>query len=147
MKQNKQLTPILKKESVRQDWFVLDANGKTLGRFACEVAKILRGKHKATYTPHVDSGDGVVIINAEKIRVTGAKAAQKIYRYYTGYMSGMREIPFKTLLARKPAYILEQAVKGMMPSNRLTSKQLRRLRIFAGDKHDMQPQQPVVVNV
>ncbi len=128
-------------------WYLLDAAGKTLGRFATEVAKILRGKHRPDYTPHVDCGDGVIIVNAEKIVVTGMKAARKIYRTYTGYIGGMREIPYETLMARKPTMILERAVKGMMPKTRLGSQQLRKLRIYAGPEHQMQAQNPISANI
>lgn len=128
-------------------WFLLDAKGKTLGRLATEVAKILRGKHKPTFTPHVDGGDGVVIINAEHVHVTGAKEAQKIYRYHTGAMSGMREVPYRTMKARHPDYILRHAVKGMMPKTRLSEAQMKKLRIFAGTEHDLQAQNPIVVNI
>ena len=142
-------TVLLTKEealAVRK-WFLLDASGKTLGRFAAEVAKILRGKHKLTFTPHVDAGDGVVIINAEKIKVTGAKEAQKIYRYHTGAMSGMREVPYEVMKSRNPEYIIRHAVKGMMPKTRLTEAQMKKLRIFAGETHDMAAQKPVAVNI
>lgn len=140
---------LLTKEEAQADkkWFILDASGKTLGRFASEVAKILRGKHKVTFTSHVDAGDGVVIINAEKIVVTGAKEAQKIYRYHTGAMSGMREIPYRVMQARKPDYIIRHAVKGMMPKTRLSEAQMKKLRIFAGDQHEMASQQPVVASI
>src|SRR5665213_3274324 len=111
----KNKTFMLTKEAAKPSWFILDAAGKTLGRFASEVAKILRGKHKPTFTSHIDGGDGVIVINANKIRVTGAKEAQKLYRYYTGYMGGLREIPYRTMQARKPEYIIERAVTGMMP--------------------------------
>ncbi len=145
--QNK--TSLLTKEEAIQErkWFLLDAKGKTLGRFASEVAQILRGKHKVSFTPHVDCGDGVIIINAEHIKVTGAKEAQKIYRYHTGAMSGMREIPFRVMKARKPDYILRHAIEGMMPQTRLTEHQLRKLRIYAGEKHDMEAQTPTPVNI
>jgi len=128
-------------------WFIMDATGKTLGRFATEVAKILRGKHKPTFTPHVDAGDGVIIINAEKIIVTGAKEAQKIYRHHTGAMSGMRETPYRIMKARKPDYILRHAIEGMMPSTRLAEAQVKKLRIFAGDQHGMEAQQPIALSV
>jgi large subunit ribosomal protein L13 len=128
-------------------WFLLDANGKTLGRFASEVAKILRGKHKPTFTTYEDDGDGVIVINAEKIKVTGSKASQKVYRYHTGAMSGMREIPYRTQLARNPAYIIEHAVHGMVPRSRLGKAQMKHLRVFAGTEHNMQAQQPVIVNI
>ncbi|NDD58516.1 MAG: 50S ribosomal protein L13 [Chlamydiae bacterium] len=140
---------LLSKEEAQasKKWFVLDASGKTLGRFASEVAKILRGKHKVTFTSHVDSGDGVIIVNAEKIVVTGAKDAQKIYRYYTGSMGGMREIPYRVMQARKPDYIIRHAVKGMMPKTRLSEAQMKKLRIFAGENHEMASQQPVLASI
>jgi large subunit ribosomal protein L13 len=146
-KKQESTTLLLTKEEALQGrrWFVLDASGKVLGRFASEVAKILKGKHKVTYTPHVDSGDGVIIINAEKIVVTGAKEAQKIYRYHTGAMSGMREVPYRVMKARKPEYILWRAIKGMMPKTRLGEAQIKKLRIYAGDKHEMAAQQPIVL--
>lgn len=149
MTKKKNTTVLLTKEEAvsARKWFLLDASGKTLGRFAAEVAKILRGKHKPGFTPHVDAGDGVVIINAEKIVVTGAKEAQKIYRYHTGAMSGMREVPYRTMLARKPDYIIWHAVKGMMPKTRLTEAQMKKLRIYAGEKHDMNAQAPVPANI
>lgn len=140
-------TTMVRKEDVRRQWLVLDANGKTLGRFCSEVAKILRGKHKPTFTPNVDMGDGVVVINAEKIRVTGAKEAQKIYRYYTGHIGGMREIPFRTLLARRPEHIIMRGVKGMMPKSRLGKQQMRKLRIFKGAEHTLNAQQAVQVHI
>ncbi|HEY2810222.1 MAG TPA: 50S ribosomal protein L13 [Rhabdochlamydiaceae bacterium] len=128
-------------------WFILDASGKTLGRFAAEVAKILRGKHKTDFTPHVDTGDGVIVINAGKIKVTGAKAARKLYRYYTGSMSGLREIPYNVMQSRKPDYIIWHAVKGMMPKTRLGEAQMKKLRISADETHDMQAQTPIMVNI
>lgn len=140
-------TFLLKKEDVQRNWFILDAEGKTLGRFAAEVTKILRGKHKPTFTPYTDGGDGVIIINAGKIRVTGDKEAQKLYRYYTGYMGGLREIPYRVMKQRKPTYMVESAVKGMMPHTRLGRAQLKRLRIFAGTEHDQAAQQPIIANI
>lgn len=145
----KNTTVLLTKEEAisKRKWFLLDASGKTLGRFAAEVAKILRGKHKPGFTPSVDCGDGIVIINAEKIVVTGAKEAQKVYRYHTGAMSGMREVPYRIMQGRKPDYIIRHAVKGMMPKTRLTEAQMKKLRIYAGDKHDMQAQAPMSANI
>lgn len=148
MKQKNKTTLLTKEEALAsRRWFILNAEGKTLGRFASEVANILRGKHKVSFTAHVDAGDGVIIINAEKIKVTGAKEAQKIYRYHTGAMSGLREVPFRVMKARKPDYILRHAIEGMMPQTRLTEHQLRKLRIFAGEKHDMEAQNPVLLNI
>ncbi|MBI5274491.1 MAG: 50S ribosomal protein L13 [Chlamydiales bacterium] len=137
---------VTKEEAEKQrKWFIFDAEGKTLGRFASEISKILRGKHKPDYTPHADTGDGVIIINAEKIKVSGTKEAQKNYYYYTGFIGGLREVPFQVMKARKPEYILEHAVKGMMPKTKLSSAQLTRLRIFKGAEHNMQAQQPIHV--
>jgi len=146
---NRNKTLLLTKEeaAAQKRWFLLDASGKTLGRFAAEVAKILRGKHKPAFTPHVDCGDGVVIINARKIAVTGAKEAQKIYRYHTGAMSGLREVPYRTMRDRKPDYMIRRAVQGMMPKTRLGDAQLKKLRIFADEEHDMHPQNPTPVNI
>ncbi|HKZ00424.1 MAG TPA: 50S ribosomal protein L13 [Rhabdochlamydiaceae bacterium] len=145
----KNTTVMMTKEEVQamRKWLILDASGKTLGRFASEIAKILRGKHKTTFTPHVDTGDGVIVINATKIKVTGAKEAQKIYRYHTGAMSGMREVPYSIMMARKPDYIIRRAVKGMMPKTRLSEAQMKKLRIFADDKHDLSGQAPISVNI
>lgn len=146
-KQRNQKTFMAKAEEVQRNWFILDATGKTLGRFASEVTKILRGKHKATFTSHADAGDGVIIINADKIAVTGNKEAQKEYVYYTGWMGGLREVPYRVMKARKPEYIIEHAVKGMMPKTRLSNAQLKRLRIFAGTEHRMEAQKPIKANI
>lgn len=142
-----QKTTIVKKEERNPKWIILDATGKTLGRFASEIAKILRGKHKPTFTSHIDDGDGVIVINAEKIRVTGTKEAQKIYHYYTGSMGGLREIPYRTMKARKPQYIIEHAIKGMMPHSRLARAQMKKLRIFAGAEHNLAAQKPIQANI
>lgn len=143
----KHKTLMLKKKDIKPTWYILDATGKTLGRFAAEVAKILRGKHKPTFTPNIDNGDGVIVVNAEKIVVTGNKEANKLYRYYTGYMSGLREIPYRTMKARKPQYIIEHAVEGMMPGSRLGRQLSKKLRVFAGTEHNMEAQKPISVNI
>lgn len=141
-------TLLTKEQAVsHKKWLLLDASGKTLGRFAAEVAKVLRGKHKPAFTPHVDCGDGVVVINAEKIKVTGTKDTQKKYNYYTGAIGGLREVPYEVMLQRKPTYIIESAVKGMMPKSRLGRQQLKKLRVFAGSAHDLNAQQPIHVTV
>jgi large subunit ribosomal protein L13 len=139
---------LTKKEAISsRKWYLFDATGKTLGRFAAEITKVLRGKHRPDFTPNVDCGDGVVIINAEKIVVTGMKEARKIYRSYTGFVGGLREVPYSTMMARKPEYILERAIKGMMPKTRLGGQQVRKLRIYKGAEHDMQAQNPAPVNL
>ena len=149
MAKRKNTTFLLTKEEARAEkgWLILDAKGKNLGRFASEIAKILRGKHKVTFTPHVDNGDGVIVVNAEQVVVTGGKEAQKIYQYYTGHMGGRREIPYRVMKDRKPTYIVRHAVQGMMPKTKLGKAQLKRLRIFAVEKHDLAAQTPVAVEV
>lgn len=147
MEKNTNKTFIPRIDEKKQNWLVLDATGKTLGRLSSEVAKILRGKHKPCYTTYMDCGDGVIVINADKIHVTGNKEASKIYRYYTGAIDGLREIPYRTMKARKPQYIIEHAVKGMMPKSRLGRAQYKKLRVFAGEQHDQGAQQPIKVNI
>lgn len=137
----------LKEAEVKRNWIILDAAGKTLGRLASEITKILRGKHKPTFTTFTDGGDGVIVINCEKVAVTGNKEATKIYRYYTGAIDGLREITYRTMKARKPTYMIEHAVKGMMPKTRLANAQLKRLRVFAGSEHDMSAQKPIQANI
>ncbi|NNJ72494.1 MAG: 50S ribosomal protein L13 [Enterobacterales bacterium] len=136
-----------KPESVTRDWFVIDAEGKTLGRLATEIARRLRGKHKAEYTPHVDTGDYIIVVNAEKVQVTGNKASGKIYYSHTGYPGGIREISFEKLQARKPAMIIEKAVKGMLPKNPLGRAMFRKLKVYAGADHGHAAQQPQVLEI
>ena len=142
----KNQTTQVKREEAGRRWFLFDAQGKTLGRLATELANVLQGKHRVDYTPHADTGDGVIVINADKIVLTGSKPARKTYRYYTGHMSGLREVPFRTMQARNPAFPVEHAVRGMMPKSRLGKQQLRRLRVFAGAEYDLAAQKPIVVN-
>lgn len=144
-KENK--TTFIKKEEVDRKWFILDATGKTLGRFASEVSKILRGKHRVDYTPYVDSGDGVIVINADKIHVTGSKRMTKIYRRYTGSIRGLREETFEEKQAKDPAFILEHAVYGMLPKTRLAAGQMKRLRVYKGEEHGLEAQQPQIVSI
>ncbi|MBN4066503.1 50S ribosomal protein L13 [Simkania negevensis] len=147
MNKNNQ-TYMAKRQDQQVKWFVFDAAGKTLGRFASEIAKILRGKHTPTYTPHADTGDGVIIINADKIKVTGAKEAQKVYHKYTHHIGGLRATPFRKMKEKKPEYIVEKAVKGMMPKTKLGRRQLKRLRIQASQsRHTQKAQQPILVNI
>ncbi|MQX54950.1 50S ribosomal protein L13 [Alcanivorax sediminis] len=131
-----------KPESVKRDWYVVDASGKTLGRLATEVASRLRGKHKPEYTPHVDTGDYIVVINAEKVAVTGNKANDKMYYRHTGYPGGLKEANFATLQAEKPEMIIEKAVKGMLPRNPLGRDMYRKLKVYAGSEHPHTAQQP-----
>jgi large subunit ribosomal protein L13 len=136
-----------KPASVKSDWYVVDAEGKTLGRMATEIAKRLRGKHKAEYTPHVDTGDYIVVINAEKITVTGKKASDKIYYRHTGYPGGIKEISFEKLQAIKPEMIIEKAVKGMLPRNPLGRAMFRKLKVYAGNAHNHAAQQPQTLEI
>ena len=147
LKNQNNKTIMLRKNDQKPNWFILDATGKTLGRFASEIAKILRGKNKPTFSTFEDLGDGVIVINAGKIRVTGNKEATKLYRYYTGHIDGLREIPYRVMHARKPTYIIEHAVKGMMPKSRLARAQLKKLRIFAGEQHNQSAQKPIQANI
>ena len=135
-----------KPHEVQRDWFIVDATDKVLGRVASEVARRLRGKHKPTFTPDVDCGSGVIVLNAGKIKVTGNKKVQKLYRYHTGYVGNLREIAYCDMQAKKPCFPIEHAVKGMMPRTCISRQQLKRLRVFAGNEHDLAAQQPVVVN-
>ncbi len=131
-----------KPETVKRDWYVIDATGQTLGRLATEVARRLRGKHKPEYTPHVDTGDYIVIINAEKVAVTGKKASDKIYYSHTGYPGGIKAISFEKLIARAPERVIEGAVKGMLPNNPLGRDMYRKLKVYAGTEHPHAAQQP-----
>jgi large subunit ribosomal protein L13 len=129
-------------EDVKRDWFLVDADGKTLGRLATEIARRLRGKHKAIYTPHVDTGDYIVVINAEKVRVTGNKEKNKMYYNHSGYMGGLKEISFEKLIDKAPERVIERAVKGMLPKNSLGRTMYRKLKVYAGAKHEHAAQQP-----
>ena len=132
-----------KPHEVRRDWYVVDAQGRTLGRLATEIARRLRGKHKPQYTPHVDTGDYIVVINADKIRVTGAKLKDKMYYRYTGYVGNLKSESLETLLDRAPEKVLQLAVKGMLPRNPLGRQMLRKLKVFRGAAHSHQAQQPL----
>lgn len=136
-----------KSEEVRRSWYVVDASGKTLGRLASELAIRLRGKHKPEYTPHVDTGDYIVVINADKIRVTGNKLQDKIYHRYTGYIGNLKSTKLGTLMSTAPEQVLTTAVKGMLPKNSLGRSMLRKLRVFAGPEHSHAAQQPQVLEI
>lgn len=131
-----------KPETVQRDWYVVDAAGQTLGRLATEIALRLRGKHKPEYTPHVDAGDYIVVINAEQIRVTGNKTSDKIYYSHTGFPGGIKSISFEKLIEKAPERVIEKAVKGMLPNNPLGRAMYRKLKVYAGAQHPHSAQQP-----
>lgn len=131
-----------KPAEVKRDWYVVDASGKTLGRLAAEIAKRLRGKHKAEYTPHVDTGDYIVVINAEKVQVTGNKAKDKMYHHHTGYIGNLKSISFEKLIEKAPQRTIEIAVKGMLPKNPLGRQMFSKLKVYAGQEHPHVAQQP-----
>ena len=136
-----------KAETVERDWFLIDADGKTLGRLASEIARRLRGKHKPVYTPHVDTGDYIVVINAEKVRVTGNKAKDKMYYRHSGYMGGLKETNFEDLIQKAPELVIETAVKGMLPKNPLGRAMFRKLKVYAGAEHRHQARQPQILEI
>ncbi len=136
-----------KSETVKRDWYIVDADGKTLGRLATEIARRLRGKHKPVYTPHVDTGDYIVVVNAEKIHVTGNKAKDKMYYSHTGYVGGIKSISFEKLINKKPEMVIERAVKGMLPKNPLGRAMFRKLKVYAGPDHNHSAQQPQVLDI
>ena len=136
-----------KAEDVSRDWFVVDASDKTLGRLASEIAHRLRGKHKAEYTPHVDTGDYIVVINAEKVAVTGKKTTDKIYHSHTGYPGGLKSISFEKLIDKAPERVIQGAVKGMLPRNPLGRAMFKKLKVYAGNEHPHAAQQPQALNI
>ena len=136
-----------KSEEVKQDWYVIDATGKTLGRLSTEIARRLRGKHKPEFTPHVDTGDYIVVINAENIRVTGNKMQDKMYHRYTGYIGNLKSISLAKLLKHAPERVLKSSVKGMLPRNSLGRKMFSKLRVFSGPEHDHEAQQPIPLDI
>lgn len=136
-----------KPESIQRDWYVVDAEGKTLGRLATEVASRLRGKHKPEYTPHVDTGDYIVVVNAEKVAVTGNKAQKKIYYSHTEYPGGIKDINFQDLIQKAPQRVIQSAVKGMLPRGPLGREMFRKLKIYAGSEHPHAAQQPQTLDL
>lgn len=140
-------TFMAKSQEVERKWLIVDADGKPLGRLASEVAKLLRGKHKPTYTPHVDTGDHVIVLNAEKVVLTGKKLEQKMYRHYSGYPGGMKEIKYKHFMATKPERAVELAIKGMLPKNSLGRAMYRKLKVYKGTQHDHQAQKPEAIEL
>ena len=141
------ITYIAKPRDVHRKWYLADAEGKTLGRFASAIATILRGKHKPTYSPHMDVGDHVVVINADKISVTGKKALQKEYYHYSGYPGGLKTVSYARLIQEKPERVLEHAIKGMLPHNKLGRRMFKKLRIHAGPEHTHQAQKPEPIDL
>ncbi len=135
-------TYMAKNEEVERSWFVVDAENKTLGRLASKIAQYIRGKHKPTFTPHVDMGDYVIVVNAEKINLSGNKWDQKKYYKHSNYPGGIKEMTYKELLAKDPAFIVEKAVKGMLPHNKLGRKMIKKLKVYGGPNHPHQAQQP-----
>lgn len=144
MKPSARITKSIRKEDVESKWYIIDAADQTLGRIASQVAFILRGKHKPSYTPHVDCGDFVIVINAEKVQVQGKRAEMKEYFRYTGYPGGGRFTTFKDAIAQKPAFVIEHAVKGMLPKNRLGAVINKKLKVYAGAEHPHKAQKPEV---
>ncbi len=134
-------------KDIERGWYLVNAEGKTLGRLASEIAKVLRGKHKPIYTPHLDCGDYVIVINADKVRVTGRKLDQKMYYRHSGYPGGLKSISLRNQLQKHPERVLEAAVRGMLPKNRLGRKMMRKLKVYAGESHRHQAQQPKVLEL
>jgi large subunit ribosomal protein L13 len=135
-----------KAHEVNRDWYVVDAEGKTLGRLASEVARRLRGKHKPVYTPHVDTGDYIIVVNADKVHVTGNKASDKIYYHHTGYIGNLKSASFEQMQVKAPGRVIELAVKGMLPKNPLGRAMYRKLKVYAGPDHNHAAQQPKPLN-
>lgn len=136
-----------KKAEIESKWYIIDAANKPLGRVATEAAKLLRGKHKPTFTPNIDTGDHVIILNVKDVILTGNKLNQKIYRHHSGYIGGMKEVPAKVMLEKNPEKAMTLAVKGMLPHNSLGRAQLKKLRVYAGAEHENQAQKPEVWEV
>ena len=134
----------VKKNEIESKWYIIDAANKPLGRVATEAAKLLRGKHKPTFTPNMDVGDHVIVINCDKVILTGNKLNQKIYRHHSGHIGGMKEIPAKDMLANKPEKAMMLAIKGMLPHNSLGRQTIKKLRVYAGSKHENQAQKPEI---
>ena len=132
-------------DKIERKWYVVDAEGQTLGRLAAEVAKVLRGKNKPEFTPHIDTGDNVIVINAEKIKVTGKKLDQKVYYHHSDYVGGMKETTLREMMAKKPEHVIELAVKGMLPKGPLGRTMIKKLHVYAGAEHAHQAQKPEVL--
>ena len=140
-------TYMAKPAEVERKWYVVDATDMVLGRLASQVAMVLRGKNKPTFTPNVDTGDYVIIINADKVRLTGKKLEKKYYRYHTGYIGGLKEVQYKKLMAEKPEFVVYKAVKGMLPKNKIGADMLKKLRVYVGAEHNHQAQKPIELKI
>jgi len=140
-------TYMAKAEEVQRKWYVVDAENKTLGRLTTQIAMVLMGKNKPIYTPHADTGDFVIVINAEKVAFTGKKLIQKMYRHHTGYPGGMKEVAYKDLMVKHPTFAVELAVKGMLPKNSLGRQMYTKLKVYAGPEHNNQAQQPEILDI
>lgn len=140
-------TFMAKSQDVKRDWYVVDASGMTLGRLASQVASVLRGKNKPTFTPNVDTGDFVIVLNSDKVVLTGKKLEQKMYTYHTGYIGGLKQTPYKDMMAKKSDVVVYEAVKGMLPKNSLGRQMISKLRVYKGGEHNHQAQQPKVLEL
>lgn len=140
-------TVMANSETIERKWFVADAEGQTLGRFASEVAKILKGKHKPEYTPHMDCGDYVIVLNCEKIKVTGGKENKKVYKHHTGWVGNLKEITYAEMMKKHPDRIITQAIKGMLPKNSLGRQMIKKLKVYAGSEHNHEAQKPEVLEI
>lgn len=140
-------TFMAKASNVERQWYVIDAENQVLGRLASQIAAMLRGKHKPTFTPHVDTGDYIIVVNADKLVLTGKKLDQKMYRHHTGYAGGLKETSYRRLMATKPEFALKEAVRGMLPKGPLGYAMLKKLHVYAGPNHEHQAQKPVVFEV
>lgn len=142
-----QRTPSAKLSEIERAWHLIDAEGKTLGRMASRIARILQGKHRPIYTPHVDTGDYVIVVNAAKVHLTGKKREQKVYRRYTGWVGGLKETPVKTMLANKPEDVVRLAVRRMMPKTKMGKQMLTKLKVYAGPEHPHAAQKPATLDI
>ncbi|CAD6512046.1 50S ribosomal protein L13 [Candidatus Profftia tarda] len=136
-----------KSETINRTWYVVDATGKKLGRLATSIASLLRGKHKPEYTPHVDTGDYIIVINAEKVAITGNKRSDKIYYHYSGYIGGLKQVTFEEMISRHPERVLETAVRGMLPKGSLGGAMYRKLKVYAGNLHKHTAQKPQILDI
>lgn len=140
-------TTIVREKDIKRDWYIVDATGKTLGRFASKIAHILMGKHKPNFVKHLDLGDYIIVINVDKMVLTGKKLSTKKYYHHSGYPGGLKEIVYEELMKDKPGFVLKKAVKGMLPKNKLARKMLKKLKVYSGSKHPHQAQKPKIIKI